>query len=276
MGFDEQARAEQYAQRLAEADAVDAVLEAAIGQEYHYGIQVWPEPVPGWDLPTWRKTDPHLDLRDYAFAWYSAEPPPVYVYTRAQYELACAALDLDPAPDSDLGNYGDTYGDFGLTEYTPRQVITMTLRRRRIAGLECEQAAEAGQRQQQLRDAQLDKDSYTREEFEQACGILGVPPLPDSTCVAVTSEALSRQRSGVFAVSAIGSLASDETVRRLCFARATTLEREADAAGRHCDECGVIITGAGLTASFGLACSPEHYADMADRPGRYATRSSRR
>jgi len=39
---------------------------------------------------------------------------------------------------------------------------------------------------------------------------------------------------------------------------------------------GVIITAAGQAASFGLACSPEHHADMADRPGRHATRSSRR
>ncbi len=274
--FGEQARAGQHARRLAEADAVDAVLEAAIGQEYHYGIRVWPEPVPGRALPTWRKTDPHLGLRDYAFAWYSADPPPVYAYTRVQYERACAALELGPAPDSGLGGYGDAYGDFSLAEYAPRDVITMTLRRRRIAGLEREQAAAAGRRRQQLRDAGLDKKACTREEFEQACAIMGVPPLPDGTCVAVTSEAFSRQYSGVFAVSSVGSLASDEIVRKLCFARATTLEHEADAAGHHCDECGVIITGAGLAASFGLACSPEHYADMADRPGWYATRSSRR
>ena len=128
----DQEAAQSYALRLAELDAVKTVLEQAIGQTRHYGIRVWSEPVAGRSTPRWLITDPHTGQQDFAFAWYSPDPPPVEVYTRDQYELACAALDIDPACDSDLGSYWDKYGVYDLFTYTPKQAITARVTIRKV------------------------------------------------------------------------------------------------------------------------------------------------
>lgn len=49
----------------------------------------------------------------------------------------------------------------------------------------------------------------------------------------------------------------------------------AEAAGRYCDECGVLIVHGAMTASLGLACDVDCYDAMADRPGRHAQRVQR-
>lgn len=110
-------------------------MTAAVGG-YDYGIHVY-RGGPSWEggPRTWRRTDPHQGCVDYAFAWYRDTAPPVDVYTRAQYEAACASVGLEPADDATLGSYADTYGEFAPPEYPPRTCIEMNLRRRRIAGL---------------------------------------------------------------------------------------------------------------------------------------------
>jgi hypothetical protein len=261
--------AERYALRLAEMEAVDAVLEQAIGQARHYGIRVWSEPVPG-KLPRWLITDPHTGQQAFAFAWYSPDPPPVEVYTRAQYEQACAALDIDPADDSDLGGYWDIYGVYDLFTYTPKQAITATLRRRRLAGLEREFAAHLAQWRGDLDQAGLNTGSYTREQYERASAIMHTPALPDAACVAVVDQHLSRLTgTGVLDV---GVPDDDEVVRELCSRRVTAIKEDARESRRRCDECGTLLLSPGMAASLGIACSVSCYDAMADRAGRYATR----
>jgi hypothetical protein len=255
--------AERYALRLAELEAVDAVLEQAIGQARHYGIRVWSEPVPG-KLPRWLITDPHTGQQGFAFAWYFPGPPPVEVYTRAQYEQACTVLDIDPADDSDLGGYWDIYGVYDLFTYTPNQAIRATLRRRRLAGLKREFAALVVQWRRDLDQAGLNTDSYTREQYERACAIMHAPALPDHACVAVVSQHLSRLAGT--SVLDVGIPDDDEVVRELCSRRVTAIHQGAREAGRRCDECGALLLSAGI------ACSVSCYDAMADRPGRYATR----
>lgn len=63
------------------------------------------------------------------------------VYNRAQYEAACAAVGLTPAPDTGLGTYADKYGDFWMSHYEALDIVTADLRRRRIAGIKHERAA---------------------------------------------------------------------------------------------------------------------------------------
>lgn len=267
--YENYAAAERYALRLAELGAVDAVLEQAIGQTRHYGIRVWSEPGPG-KLPRWLITDPHTGREAFAFAWYSADPPPVEVYTRGQYEQACSALDIGPGPDSDLGSYWDTYGVYDLFTYTPKQAITATLRRRRLAGLEREVAAEVAQWRHDLGHAGLDTRSYTREQYERACAIMHTPALPDGACLAVVDQHLSRLTGT--GVLDIGIPDDDEVARDLCYRRVTAIEQDARQSGRRCDECGSPLLFSGMTASLGIACSVSCYDAMADRPGRYATR----
>lgn len=96
------AAAERHALRLAELEAVDAVLEQAIGQTRHYGIRVWSEPGPG-RLRRWLITDPHTRKQGFAFAWYSAAPPPVEVYTRGSTSRRARRWTFTPPRDSDLG-----------------------------------------------------------------------------------------------------------------------------------------------------------------------------
>ena len=62
-------------------------------------------------------------------------------YTRDQYEAACAAVGLTPAPDANLGTYADTYGDFWMSHYEALDIVTADLRRRRITGIKRERAA---------------------------------------------------------------------------------------------------------------------------------------
>lgn len=258
-----------YAQGRAELDAIDAVIESVIGQTRHYGIRVWPEPVEGRALPTWRITDPHTGRDAFAFAWYVTTPPPVEVYTREQYEQACAALDLDPIPDADLGGYGDSYAELTLPSNTPREIITLTLRRRRLAGIARERAAIQAQRRDDLTAAGLDHGPYSRDQYEQACQIMQVPALPDAGCLAVVDQHLVRL-SGAGALD-VSVPDDDELVRELCQRRVDAMEKQARDAGRFCAECGTVIIGSGMAASFGLACRPECYDAMADRPGRYAS-----
>lgn len=147
-----EATREAYAQRTAEVDTLDARIEEAIGQERHYGIRVWSEPRPGSATPTWRRTDPAEGLDAFAFAWYRTTPPAVDVYTREQYERACAAVGITPAPDTALDTYADRYMTPTLWDLHPLQLVEAQLRRRRLAGLDRETAparrAQAAEREQ--------------------------------------------------------------------------------------------------------------------------------
>lgn len=258
------------AMRQAEMRAVHAVIEGVIGQERHYGIRVWSEPSPYPDAPTprWFITDPHHDQEAYAFAWYSGDPPPVDVYTRQQYETACAALELDPAPDSDLGGYGDKYGEYDLWTYTPRQAIGYQLRHRRLAGIKREKAAEQAPRAQELQEAGLAAGPLGRDDYERACQISGVPALADGACVTLVDNDVVRLAGrGVMVVDP--ATPDDAVTADLARRRVEAIEADAARQGRRCDECGAVIVGSGMTASLGLACGVDCYDAMADRPGRY-------
>jgi len=46
--------------------------------------------------------------------WYSISCKSL---SREEYIAACNARNIEPTPDSDIGGYGDTYGDFGMSHY---------------------------------------------------------------------------------------------------------------------------------------------------------------
>lgn len=262
--------AERIALRRAELIAVHSVIEEAIGQERHYGIRVWSEPNPTRNTPTWRITDPYKEIDGFAFAWYTDIPPPVEIYTREQYETACAALELEPVPDSRIGRY-DASG-YDSSVYTARETVTVILRQRRIAGIVREEAIANAERQQELEAAGLGEGPYTREQYEQACQIMHATPLNDSGCWAVVDQDLDRLGGGVIAI--IPGAPTDKISVELAYRRVAALEKETVGANRHCDECGTVIIGSAMMASLGVACGPDCYDAMSDRPGRYAQRNS--
>lgn len=267
--------AERRALARAEMDAVDAVIEQIIGQERHYGIRVWSEANPACDTPTWKLTDPHKGHEGHAFAWYSHTPPPVDVYTRAQYETACAALELDAASDAEIDAHDRRYGRNGTLDLwisPPREVIAATLRRRRLAGMDREQAERNAGYRRELETACLARSkAYSRAQYEQACRIMHLRPLSDGGCLALVDQDLSRlDGSGVTAI--IPGLPTDKVSLGLAYKRVAALDHAAAEADHRCDECGAFIAGSGMIASGGLACGPDCYDAMSDRPGRYAGR----
>ncbi|MBD0734117.1 hypothetical protein [Streptomyces sp. CBMA29] len=58
------------------------------------------------------------------------------VYTREQYERACSAVNIRPAPDSELGNFEDLYGEFTSGLYTAKDEVMHMLRRLRLCGIQ--------------------------------------------------------------------------------------------------------------------------------------------
>lgn len=132
---------EAYARREVELAELAARIEAAVGQTRHYGIRVWSKDTAGeWGSPavSWFVTDPHLGLDSYAFAHYAEGPPPVEIYTRAQYETACTAIGIVPAADDELGTYADKHMPPTLWDLYPLPYAEAQLRQRRLAGLERE------------------------------------------------------------------------------------------------------------------------------------------
>jgi len=84
-------------------DEVERIEEAGSGNIY-----VWRHGT-GWpiskdDLDTFCS---HMD------DWYSCVGP----FSREEYEKKCQIHGITAVPDVDIGGYGDTYGDFGMSHY---------------------------------------------------------------------------------------------------------------------------------------------------------------
>jgi hypothetical protein len=120
--------------RAAEYAVLEQAIESTIGQVRHYGIRVWQEDVAG-SFRHWFVTDPHRNVERFAFAWYRDTPPPVDVYTREQYEAACAAVGVTPAADDELGTYADRFMPPTLWDMPAVSNAATVLRLRRMAGV---------------------------------------------------------------------------------------------------------------------------------------------
>lgn len=271
--YEDEEKARSHALHRLEAGAALAVVEETIGGAWPYDITVTSEPRPGNSPPIWRITDPHRDLVNYAFAWHLHTPPPVDVYTRDQYEAACAALGFAPVDDEhvvrgdrDRDDKGGRSGALTDLHRVPaRDSVVLILRRRRHAGMEREEsAAEKRAREEIVRT--VGDGPYTREQYEQATAIAGVSALTDQQCVAILEDEMSRYTSVMTITVPVDGLAADLAVQR---ADAIAAARS-KVPTRPCGECGTPIPqGAGMAASLGLACRVECFDAMADRPGRY-------
>jgi hypothetical protein len=186
----ERDRAVQVAANYTELDRLDKAVEDVIGQTRHYNIVVTSGPGYRPDgPPLWYITDPSQGLENYGFAHYLHTPPPVDVYTRGQYEQACSATGITTAPDSELGNYADKYGEFSPSN-DPRTYMEFALRRRRMAGMKREHADDVKRRRGRLAEAGLTEGHLDRSQYERACTIMGVPVLTDRMAGHLASQGM--------------------------------------------------------------------------------------
>lgn len=200
-------------------------------------------------------------------------------YTRGEYERACAAAGLPPARDDTCRAYwlehqvGRVPGSAAVTLAGRRVQGVVDRKDTYVASSDTAASSSAVEQLPIPRDLadqlawervadQCGTTPYDRDVYEQACTLLGVTPLPDDEIVRYAADA---------ALGPLGCSLAEHRVRVL-----RGLALGAGPRLRRCDECGRIITGSGLVASCGLACTPECLDAMADRPGRYATRQQRR
>lgn|SRR5690606_7804756 len=123
-------------------------LDGRYAVEYDEAAQLWRAACEGQDRGPYMPTEDgavwaarrHAEV-DAAAALIEDAVGGGGIYTRDQYEDACAAVGLTPAPDDSLGTYGDKYGDFWMSHYGAVDIVTAELRRRRIAGIKDERAA---------------------------------------------------------------------------------------------------------------------------------------
>jgi hypothetical protein len=195
----------------------------------------------------------------------------VHVYTRQQYERACAAVGLEPLDDAwcvqGIGLVPLAEGETAVMRMTAE-----TLASRHASGI----TAEITWRRAQGRtaaEAELGTGPYTREQYDRACEIIGIPALSDGGCVAAVEHRMSRYAGDLIVIDL--RIPDDDLSIDMAARRVDAMEQEARVAGRRCDECGAVIIGSGMAASLGLACRVECFDAMADRPGRYATGNSR-
>lgn len=245
-----QARAEVVAGRLNDLERLNEAIEKAIGQTRHYGIVVTsgPSRFPGSQYPSWYITDPAGGLVDYAFAHYAHTPPAVDVYTREQYETACAAVGITPAADTDLGTYADEHFQINYMEHEAPVVIEHTLRGRRLGGLRRERAA-ADAAALDKATAAVPGESYTREQYEQACAAAGIEPASDRQCSDIdnTEYALGgRTAAGALATRRVNGVDAEATYRTCANPRCHRQYR----------------AGTGMVASLGMVCGVDCYDAM--------------
>lgn len=135
------------------------------------------------DKPEWTLTEPYRDDED---ATRIIHPDPtgyvqVMVYTRDVYERACMILRIEPADDDDIAEefcdiaHGHTIPD----DIDPFEAVKIRLAYRRSSGIMIEHKIEQDRRADQIEAAGLMIDTYTRDQYEQACEIMGVPVLSD-------------------------------------------------------------------------------------------------
>lgn len=200
---------------------------------------------------------------------YELADPSVDVYTRDQYERACAAAGLEPLDDERCVK-GIGWVLLSEGETAVMRMTAQTLAERRVNGSKAEIEWRLA-RDREAAEAAVGTGPYTREQYERVCEIIGIPALSDGGCVAAVEHRMSRYAGGLIVIDP--RLPNDDLSIDMAGRRVDAMDQEARSAGRRCDACGTVIIGSGMAASLGLACSVECFDAMADRPGRYANRN---
>ncbi|WP_431929889.1 hypothetical protein [Nonomuraea jabiensis] len=200
---------------------------------------------------------------------YELADPSVHVYTRDQYERACAVAGLEALDDEQCVN-GIGWVPLSEGETAVTRMTAQTLAARRSRGIESEITRRLT-RGREAAEAEVGTGPYTREQYERACQIIGIPALSDRGCVAAVEHRMSRIVGDLIVIDP--RIPDDDLSIDMAERRVDAMEQEARSAGRRCDECGAVIVGSAMGASLGLACSVKCYDAMADRPGRYASRN---
>ncbi|MEU6718273.1 hypothetical protein ABZ897_42975 [Nonomuraea sp. NPDC046802] len=200
---------------------------------------------------------------------YKLADPSVHVYTRDQYERACAAAGLEPLDDERCAK-GIGWAPLCGGETAIMRMTAQTLAGRRASGIKAEITWRLA-RGCEAAEVAVGIGSYTRDQYERAGAIIGIPALSDGGCVAAVEHRMSRIVGDLIVIDP--RIPDDDLSIDMAERRVDAMEQEARSAGHRCDECGAVIVGSAMSARVGLACRVVCFDAMADRPGRYATRT---
>jgi hypothetical protein len=144
--------------------------------------------------PKWILTEPYRD-DDEAVRIVNPDPTghvQITVYTRDLYEAACRIAGFEPENDDDIKH---AYCECGDGRYIsddvvdPTNVVKIRLGFRRSVGLAIERCIELRKRVDHLEAAGLHLETYTRDQYEAACEVMGIEALTDEqVMLAVTVD----------------------------------------------------------------------------------------
>lgn len=143
--------------------------------------------------PIWTLTEPY---RDDAEAVRTVTPDPtghvqINIYDRELYETACSVAGIDPEDDKTVYEKFTTDDDddnrYIPDDAEPIEAVKARLNYRRFLGATIEKTSDYNHRLGILEEAGLLDGPYSREQYETACGIMGVPPLGDDQVMVVVA-----------------------------------------------------------------------------------------
>lgn len=143
--------------------------------------------------PKWVLTQPYL-TDDKAVKTVNPDPTgyvQITIYTRDLYETACRIIDVEPFPDTTITDeFCDCeHGHYIPDDIDPIDAVKNRLAYRRSIGITIERLAEQNKRAELLEKAGLMLTAFTRDQYAQACEIMGVPVLDDRQVItAVTMD----------------------------------------------------------------------------------------
>lgn len=141
--------------------------------------------------PSWLLTEPYR-TDDEAVRVVNPDPTgyiQINVYTRDLYETACRIAEVEPDTDESIK---DEFCDCGHGQYVPEDIepaeaVKMRLNYRRSVGIHVEEITEQNERAEALEAAGLMLDHFTRDQYETACQMMGVPALEDGQVMLVVT-----------------------------------------------------------------------------------------
>lgn len=132
---------------------------------------------------SWLLTEPYRNDDD---AVRIVKPDPtgyvqISVYNRELYEKSCIIAGIEPDTDESIS---EEFCDYGRGQYiseddTPIDAVRKRLAYRRAIGIKIEESIDETERFERLENAGLMIDAFTREQYTEACSIMGSPELSD-------------------------------------------------------------------------------------------------
>lgn len=180
--------------------------------------------------PEWTVTEPYR-ADDESVRTVTPDPTgyvQIGVYTRDLYEEACKIIDVEPATDAHISEHFEIHGHGYIPDGSePSDAVMIRLSYRRHLGIQVECVVERNTRADRLEESGLLLEAFTRDQYEQACKIMGVPVLTDrQVMIVVTMNIANEMGVGVRAAG----LPNDDISTSLAYRRSIGMTMDPDEA----------------------------------------------